>query len=181
MVHMQYAAFLRGVNVGGVTVKMAELKALLEKAGFENIKTILASGNVIFDAEKTDVDALAKKIEVVLKKRYKRDIAVMVRTIDELKKMVAYNPFSGINATTQTRMYVTFMAEDSQGVRIPEPAPGFRIVRIKDRDAFCVVELSEDYGTVDSMGQLGKMFGSRITMRSWNTVQKVVRSASSDK
>ena len=46
----RYAAFLRGVNLGKRTVKSAELKAAFETMGFENVKTLLASGNVLFDA-----------------------------------------------------------------------------------------------------------------------------------
>ena len=46
----RYVAFLRGVNLGKRTVKSAELKAAFEAMGFENVKTLLASGNVLFDA-----------------------------------------------------------------------------------------------------------------------------------
>ena len=45
-----YAAFLRGVNVGGVNLKMADVAAALAAAGFDDVRTVLASGNVVFNA-----------------------------------------------------------------------------------------------------------------------------------
>ena len=52
----RYAAFLRGVNVGGVNLKMAEVAKTLEDAGFTNVQTILASGNVVLES-RSGVDA----------------------------------------------------------------------------------------------------------------------------
>ena len=60
----QYVAFLRGINVGGhVLIKMADLKKAFEMMGFENVRTILASGNVVFEYDQTDKKALTKKVE----------------------------------------------------------------------------------------------------------------------
>ena len=61
----RYAAFLRGVNLGKRTVKSAELKAAFEALGFENVKTLLASGNVLFDTKPSK--SLKGKIEAGLK------------------------------------------------------------------------------------------------------------------
>src|SRR5690606_6046012 len=65
----RYAAFLRGVNLGKRTVKSAELKAAFEALGYENVKTLLASGNVLFDANGTK--GLKEKIEAGLKEQFK--------------------------------------------------------------------------------------------------------------
>jgi uncharacterized protein (DUF1697 family) len=71
----KYVAFLRGINVGGhKTIKMDELKEAFEANGFKNVKTFLASGNVLFDAPKAGVTTLAKKIRNLsmgLKSRHK--------------------------------------------------------------------------------------------------------------
>ncbi|MFZ2887025.1 MAG: DUF1697 domain-containing protein [Minisyncoccia bacterium] len=175
---MRYAAFLRGINVGGrLIVKMADLTVMLEKAGFTEVQTILTSGNVIFDSETTNSEALEKKIETLLQKKYKRDIAVMVRNISEIKKMDAFQPFSGVKTTPNTRLYVVFLSEHSKGVKIPDENVNFRIVRILNGDAFVALELSDEYGTTDWMKTLEKVFGKRFTTRNWNTIQKVLKSA----
>lgn len=157
-------------------VSMADLAKLFEKAGCSNVKTLLASGNVIFESALSS-SALEKKLEASLKTKYKRDILVMVRGMDDLKKMERQDPFSGVKMTPNTRLYVTFLSEHSKGVKIPEPSPEFRIVRIFNGDVFTAIELSEEEGTTDSMSILEKVFGNHITTRNWNTVQKVFRAA----
>jgi uncharacterized protein (DUF1697 family) len=175
---MKYAAFLRGVNVGGnALVKMTDLKTLLEAAGFENVQTVIASGNVIFEAKSGDDLSIERKIESALKKKYKRDVAVMVRSIDELQRMERSQPFKGITATSNTRLYVTFLSDKSLGVKLPELPPDLRIVRIRDKDVFAVLEISPHMKTTDSMNIIAKLFGERITTRNWNTVQKILKAA----
>ena len=174
---MQYIAFLRGVNVGGVTVKMTDAKVLFEGLGFKNIITVLASGNILFESEKGTLESLTRKIESGLRKKYKREITVMLRTMDEIRAMERSRPFKGIESKSTTRFYVTFMYEPSRGVRIPDMDPNFRILRIKDMDAFSVLEVSDEIGTVDAMTKLSKIFGPKITMRNWNTITKILKAA----
>ena len=174
---MKYVAFLRGVNVGGVIVKMTDAKALFESLGFTNVVTIIASGNIIFDAEKGTEESITRKIEAGLHKKYKREIAVMLRSIEDLRSIEKLRPFQGIEVKPSTRLYVTFLYEPSRGVHIPDPDPFFKIVRIKGMDVFSVVEVSETAGTVESMAKLVKIFGTKISMRNWNTVQKILKAA----
>ena len=175
---MKYVAFLRGINVGGNSlVKMADLKKAFEARGFKNIQTILASGNVIFESKTADPEALTRKIETLLKKQWGRSIAVFVRTVDELSKMSALQPFKGVTIESTTRLYVTFLSENSRGLKLPELPSELRITRIKDDAVFSVLELSPKRNTTDSMAILEKAFGPRITTRNWNTIQKILKAA----
>ena len=175
---MQYVAFLRGINVGGnVLIKMTDLKKAFETAGFKKVKTILASGNVIFESENLNHDTLTEKIEAFLKKKWKREITVFVRTIDELKKMAATQPFKGVNVTPEIRLYVTFLYEFSRGLKIPELPANVKITRMKDDAVFTVVQLTPDVNTPDAMASLNKALGPKITARNWNTVQKILSAA----
>lgn len=172
---MRYAAFLRGVNVGGKgAMKMADLKSLFESLGFTEVKTVLASGNVVFGAEKGTMDMIRDKIEKALEKKYKRTVLVMLRSIDELRLMERSQPFKGVELNEKVRFYVTFLYEASKGVRIPEPDSNYRIVQIRDMNAFTVLELTEDEATPAAMNMLTKVFGPDITTRNWNTVMKVM-------
>ena len=54
----RYIALLRGINVGGINIKMADLKDAISSLGFDNVKTVLASGNVLFDSDRTDREAI---------------------------------------------------------------------------------------------------------------------------
>lgn len=175
---MQYVAFLRGINVGGnVLIKMNDLKAAFEAAGFKNVQTVLTSGNVLFESENRDPDVVTLKIESFLKKKWKKDISVFVRTVDELQKMVATRPFKGVDVTPTTHMYVTFLYEFSRGIKIPELPPNVKITRMKDDAVFTVVEPTAEMNSPDSMAALNKVLGPKITARNWNTIEKVLRAA----
>lgn len=173
---MKYVAFLRGINVGGKSViKMTELKALLETAGFKGVQTILTSGNVIFESDILNPDTITEKIEALLKKKWKREIPVFVRTMDELREMERSRPFKGIEITTKMHLYVTFLYEFSRGLKIPELPSNTRIARMKDDAVFTVVEVTSEMNTTDAMASLNKALGPKITMRNWNTILKILR------
>ena len=106
-----YVALLRGINVGGnVLVSMAKLKEVFEALGFGNVKTLLASGNVIFQAQKTEPAKLAGKIADAMEKTFKRRLDVIVLPIEELEKLQDRNPFKGIKVTPgdETLCHVSF-------------------------------------------------------------------------
>lgn len=88
-----YIALLRAVNVGGTgKLPMSELKSMCESLGFENVRTYIASGNVVFDsplAEKKVADALAVSLEEYAGK----PVGVLVRTGAEMAAVLAANPF----------------------------------------------------------------------------------------
>lgn len=159
---------------------MNDLKAAFESAGFKNVKTVLTSGNVVFETDNTDPDVVTLKIEAFLKKKWKKEIPVFVRSIDELDKMVAGRPFKGSDVTPNTRLYVTFLYEFSRGIKIPELPPNVKITRMKDDAVFTTVELTNDMNSPDSMEALNKVLGPKITARNWNTVEKVLRAATTE-
>ncbi len=101
---MKYVALLRGINVGGRIIKMADLVACLEAAELSNVVTILQSGNVLFDAEDSD---LKSKLETTLSKKFNYPARVQVLEVSELKNIVSNYPFDSHNDTKQH--YVIFM------------------------------------------------------------------------
>lgn len=169
-----YAAFLRGINVGGhKRIKMADLKAAFTAQGFTDVKTLLASGNVRFAAAETDAAAVAESIRQRLQQAFGYEIGVLVRTLAELQRLAAADPFAGVAVTPQTRLYVTFLPARPHGApTLPDlPADsGFSIVRATAREVCSVLTLSPTSGTLDLMAALEKEFGPTITTRTWNTV-----------
>ncbi|OWZ20329.1 hypothetical protein PHMEG_0005277 [Phytophthora megakarya] len=91
---IKVVAFLRGVNIGGRTHSMKSIAEALGKAGFSNVATFLASGNVIFDAPTTSSDgtnssmlAIEHRVEDTLEKLFGHHIAVFVRSMDEVTQL----------------------------------------------------------------------------------------------
>src|SRR6266576_3131034 len=105
-----YVAFLRGVNVGGRIIKMADLKVCFEKMSFKQVKTILQTGNVVFESDKTDTAKLKGQIEEMLTDTFNYPAKVQVISLENLKKIVEANPFA--DAPADYHQYVIFIEND---------------------------------------------------------------------
>lgn len=105
---MRQAALLRGVNLGGRKLIMSELRALVEGAGYANVATLLASGNLILDAKEKGAKLEAKLEQLILDGLgLKTDI--FVRTGAELEAIIAANPFKAFAKAQPNYMVVTFL------------------------------------------------------------------------
>ena len=104
----KYAAFLRGVNVGGVNLKMAEVAAALTAAGFTNVRTVLASGNVLLDSA-SKVAGVRKKAEATLRDSFGYEAWVLAYDIDTVRAIDAAYPFE--REVDGYQSYVTFVAD----------------------------------------------------------------------
>ena len=88
-----HVAFLRGINVGGNTVvSMTDLAALCTQIGFGNVRTYLNSGNVIFDSPVPESE-LQRMLEKALSGKTGKDIGVVIRSPEDLERVVKGNPF----------------------------------------------------------------------------------------
>jgi uncharacterized protein (DUF1697 family) len=180
---VKYVAFLRGINVGGhKAVKMEELKKAFAALGFDDVKTLLASGNVLFAAPPASEGALAKKIEKKLETAFGHEIGVLVRKVEGLQRLAEANPFAGVKVTPQTRLYVTFLTEKPKsGLKIPPESPdkNFKILRATESEVCSVLTLSPNSRTVDLMSMIEKEFGRKVTTRNWNTINKILKASAS--
>jgi uncharacterized protein (DUF1697 family) len=89
-----WVALLRGVNVGGNNmVPMKDLRAALEATGAERVRTYLQSGNAVFDSAHAKEADAATAVEACIKDTFGLDIRVVVRTAEELAKVIDRNPF----------------------------------------------------------------------------------------
>lgn len=89
----KYLILLRGINVGGNNIiKMADLKACLEKSGFENVKTYIQSGNVIVESEETDTEKLTAKLEKLFSKEFNYESKIVLRSFKQIKKIIENAP-----------------------------------------------------------------------------------------
>jgi uncharacterized protein (DUF1697 family) len=104
----KYAAFLRGVNVGGVNLKMAEVATALTDAGFTNVRTILASGNVLLESS-SGVTAVRKTAEAALREAFGYDAWVLAYTIATVGAISEAYPFE--REVDGHQSYVTFVTD----------------------------------------------------------------------
>ena len=172
---MRYVALPRGINVTGSNmIKMAELKAAFESLGFTNVVTYINSGNVAFDSRKSPAATLVKKIAPIVEKLAGKPISVMVRSQDDIKKILAADPFAGMYEIPQ-HMHVLFMDG-------PMSADKVKTLQAQqtDREKF-IVRGNEIYallldGVAESMlgsGFIEKKLKTTYTGRNWRTVEKL--------
>ncbi|MBI3871518.1 MAG: DUF1697 domain-containing protein [candidate division Zixibacteria bacterium] len=174
----RYAAFLRGINVGGRNlVKMDDLSRLFTSLGFDDVKTYIQSGNVIFDSPAQDSEALVGKIEKGLLKLLDNPIAVFVRTIPELEEIVKRDPFKKVKSRDNAKLFVTFLAKaPDKTPKVPFlwPKEGVELLEVIDRDLFSQVHPLKNGRSGFPNGVIEKEFGVPATTRNWTTVCKMV-------
>src|SRR5690625_3931212 len=115
------AALLRGVNVGGVNLKMADVADALTRAGFTDVRTVLASGNVLLDSP-DDAAAVRATAEAALQQRFDYPARVLVDDIDTLRALVAGYPFEP--EVPGYHSYVTFVGDTAALKELSGLTPG---------------------------------------------------------
>lgn len=90
---MRYVVLLRGVNVGGRIIPMAEVKSCFEKGGFKNVVTVLQTGNVLLDTSKGNAEKVRVEVEKLLTKRFNYPARVLVLSPDDLSEVISKYPF----------------------------------------------------------------------------------------
>ncbi len=175
-VTLKYITFLRGINVGGHhKVPMADLKKVLESLGFENITTLLNSGNVIFDAKNSDTKNLEELISKKLEKTFGFSIPTIIRNAETIQQLYKAAPFKDITIHKDIRLYVSFLKKDIQAeLTLPWKSAdnAFRIIAKSDNTILSILDLSVSK-TPKAMHNLEKFYGKDITTRNWKTIARI--------
>lgn len=132
-----------------------KLGEVFESLGFKHVATVIASGNVVFDSPSKNIKALETKIEKTLPLQLGFKSSTIVRSKEELEKLVKKNPFKGVADKKPNYLVVTFFKHK----------PG--------KELCTVINLS-DSKTPQFMNQLEKAHGKEITTRTWKTVGRIL-------
>ncbi len=171
-----YIAFLRGINVGGHhKVPMADLKIEFEKLGFENVLTLLNSGNIIFDGPKEKTSKLEQKISTHLEKFFGFHIPTILRTSGVIHNLLDHNPFVDIERTKDIRLYVSFLKTNIESdLELPWKSTdnSYKIIEKRDQTIISVLDLAMSKST-KAMESIEHFYGKEITTRNWNTIERI--------
>ena len=173
---MRYAALLRGINVGGnKKVPMADLRAMTAKLGFDDPRTLLQSGNLVFSAKSQPMAKLEELLEAATKKHIGVECSYLLRSADEWAKIVAANPFRAEAKADPAHLAVTFCREAPAASALEalrSEARGKETFTAVGRELF--VWYPDGMGTSRLASALSKnRLGTICTARNWNTVTKV--------
>jgi uncharacterized protein (DUF1697 family) len=162
---VNYFAFLRGINVGGNNmIRMADLRTLCTSLGYDDVRTVLQSGNVIFRAKR----ASAKQLEEAT------GVRVILRTENELRAVVANNPFETIrNPSLLLVVFLDKPAPPDAAARLRAIYKGPEIFHVNGREMY--VDYVNGVGTSKLTHYLiERTLGVTGTARNWNTVNRLL-------
>jgi uncharacterized protein (DUF1697 family) len=173
---MKYVSLLRGINVGGKNmIKMELLRDMFSSLGFENVKSYINSGNIIFETGETDNNSLSEIISDAITKTFSFNIKVITRKMDEIAEIVANNPFSG-QFENDKDVHVFFLDEvldEEKSELLLSNNNELERYSVRNREIFCHLRI----GVLDSL--MGKDFITKklkvsSTARNWRTVNKLL-------
>jgi uncharacterized protein (DUF1697 family) len=172
-----FLALIRGINVGGYKqVAMADLRELMSRLGFGNPRSLLQSGNLVFDCRPArSTEAVERLLEAESLKRLGLDATFLVRTAEEWKGVIARNPFPKEAEADPGHFLVQFLkdAPSATDVKALQAAiTGRELLRVHGREAYVIYP--------DGVGKsrltntlLERKLATRATGRNWNTVLKL--------
>jgi uncharacterized protein (DUF1697 family) len=174
---MQYAAFLRAINVGGRIVKMTELATVFTAAGLEDVSTFLASGNVLFSTVEGDMAALECRIESGFRAVFGYDSQVFVRSAEQMVKVAAYEPFSADEVKLALTSCIGFtrapFSEDTEAALTRIGADADRL--IANGSEIYWLSMNSQAEPSFTLKQLEKAIGMHATFRGRNTIARITQ------
>lgn len=172
----RYAALLRAVNLAGKNkVPMADLREMAADLGLHDPRTLLQSGNLVFESDGRAPAQLESALEKAAKKNFGLDTDFFVRTPAEWKGIIGANPFPDEAESDPGRLLVVFLKgapgpEQVEALR--EAIVGREVVQTRGREAFIVYPDGIGRSRLTNK-RIEKHLGVRGTGRNWNTVLKV--------
>jgi uncharacterized protein (DUF1697 family) len=172
----RYAAFLRGVSP--TNAQMPALKRAFEAAGFDGVRTVLSSGNVVFGARKAAAATLERSAEAAMQAELGKVFRASVRPVDHLVALLATDPYARFEPAAGSKRVVTFLRQaPPASLVLPVELEGARILHVQGHEAFTVY-VPGSKGPV-FMTLIERTFGRDVTTRTWDTLGKVAAAGTS--
>ncbi len=176
-----YAAFLRAVNVGGHIVKMEDLRRHLAAMGLANVETLIASGNVVFDAPTKSAETLRAIIEAGLQKSLGYQVKTFVRSAEEIAAVAGQQPFPAARAKSAKVLLVGF-ADAPVAAEIARKWLSFKSevddFQVKGRELYWLCQIGQSQSPLFKV-PIERVLGIAITFRNMNTVRKIAAKVAS--
>jgi uncharacterized protein (DUF1697 family) len=171
---VKWAAMLRGINLGKRTLKKDELIAAAEALGYTGARTLLASGNLVFDAGSAKAEAIERDLHASVEKLHGLKADVFARTAKDLAAVIATNPFPEAARERPSHLLVLFLREAFPAElleRLAERHDGPERLKAAGRELY--IDFPEGQGRSELVPVMGKLKFPLGTGRNWNTVTKL--------
>jgi uncharacterized protein (DUF1697 family) len=158
-----------------MNAKMPALKRCFEAAGFTNVKTVLSSGNVAFDAAAKSEAALTRAAEAAMKEHLDRSFLTVIRSTRQLQQLLDDDPYAEFRVPAAAKRVVTFLRQAPRAtLALPIEVDGARILAVRGREVLTAY-VPSPRGAV-FMTLIEKTFGTDVTTRTWDTVRRCAAS-----
>lgn len=171
---INYLALLRAVNVGKRTVKMAELKALLTHAGFQNVQTYIQSGNVIFKSDERNTNSLRTNLEHLISEKFGFWVDVIIRDKDQMQKVMQNAPFNE-SEQAEWKQYVCYLnnqTSEEVAAVVESWNNRFEVYHLNGPELYVKLHKSLT-GALVRYNQLEKIAKQPSTTRNWQVTQQL--------
>ena len=156
-------------------LRMAALVELFAETGCEDVVTYIQSGNVVYAAEPESAKRVGERIAGAIATRHGLKVPVIVRTLREMRQVLAGNPFSRTGADPKS-LHVMFLAEEPEAARVagldPERSPGDSY-HVRGREVYLCLARGVS-GSKLTNAYFDTKLGTVSTSRNWQTVLKLV-------
>lgn len=172
---IKYVALLRGIGPSNPNMRNENLRRVFEELGFFNVRTVISSGNVLFETRSRAMKELELLIERTLPEQLDFRSTTIIRSKKQWEDLFNENPFGHIKDTPKSRLNVTFLKNKPEtDLEFPYQAEGGFLVLGIFNGAICSVVDLERTKTPNLMSWLEKEFGKEITTRTWKTVGRIL-------
>ncbi|HLD93438.1 MAG TPA: DUF1697 domain-containing protein [Anaerolineales bacterium] len=149
----KYAALLRGISPLNPNMRNEKLRRVFENLGFRNVRTVISSGNVLFESHMKSRKALESKIEKAIDEQLGFKSSTIIRSQGQFNRLIEKDPFEGKPDVPESRLNVTFLKRGGE--------------------VFSAIDTTST-GTPNVMLQIEKEHGKEITTRTWKTVGRIM-------
>ena len=165
----RFVAFLRGVSPSNA--RMPELQRCFESAGFANVRTVLSSGNIVFDARAVQETTLERRAQAAMQQLLGREFYTIVRPVTQLEALLASDPYAGHALARDAKRVISFLRKGGAPRRpLPLAADDAAVLCLIGREAFTAYRPTAK-GPV-FMKLIETAFGTDVTTRTWDTVAR---------
>ncbi|MDR0349639.1 MAG: DUF1697 domain-containing protein [Tannerella sp.] len=176
MEKIKYAAWLRGINVGGNNIiKMDRLKRFFEEMGFSDVKTYIQSGNIIFGDNEKSKQKLRERIENKLAEEIKNKVCIALFTMDEMEEVICMKPENFGEDNQNYKYDVIYLIEPltaKEAVKEFKPKEGVDEINMGQKVLY-VSRLKKELTKSRFSKIIESKIYSKITVRNWNTTIKL--------
>ncbi len=172
-----YVALLRGIGPMNPNMRNEHLRRVFEGLGFERVRSVISSGNIVFESADTDTAAMESRLEEAWPRELGFRSTTIIRSEEQLAALVDADPFEGLEHGPETYLLMTFFKHPPDiDLTFPHDPPGvaYRLVGYPEGTLATVTDTTAG-PTPDVMAWVEKQFGKEISSRTWLTVHRILK------